>query len=99
MYAGLPPAAECLLESRRAGFLSQLAEERLEAVVAERRADASVNAAPRHAAIPAGEDELEALVAARRKARQEKAGGFCPKCGKPVTKTDQFCSRCGAVLS
>lgn len=75
------------------------AEDRLEAAVAARRADAAVKAPPRRPAVRADEDEVEALVAARRKARQEKAGGFCPKCGKPVTKDDQFCSRCGAVLS
>ena len=74
------------------------AEDRLEAAVAARRVDAVVKSA-RHPSIAGEEDEVEALVTARRKARLEKAGGFCPKCGKPVTKTDQFCSRCGAVLS
>jgi hypothetical protein len=43
--------------------------------------------------------DLEALIAARRRARQEKAGGFCPTCGKPVQESDRFCPKCGARLS
>jgi hypothetical protein len=88
------------------------AESRLEEAVAARRADAVVRLAQQAEAVPAGfpvpagvrrppaagEDDIEALVAARRQARQEKAGGFCPKCGRPVAKSDKFCSRCGAVL-
>jgi len=87
------------------------AESRLEAVVAARRADAMVLAHQPEAvaagfpapvgvrrAPAAGEDDIEAMVAARRQARQEKAGGLCPKCGRPVAKSDKFCSRCGAIL-
>lgn len=70
------------------------AEARLEAAVAVRRADAR-----RGGAAPVAEsDELEAQIAARRRAREEKSAGFCPKCGKPVQKSDQFCPRCGATL-
>jgi hypothetical protein len=43
-------------------------------------------------------DELEAEIAARRQVRQEKAGGFCPKCGRPVVRSDRFCSKCGTAL-
>ena len=43
-----------------------------------------------------GEDELEALIAARRRDRIEKAVGFCAKCGSPLQKSDKFCPRCGA---
>ena len=43
-------------------------------------------------------DEVEGMVAERRKARQEKAAGFCPQCGKPVQQSDKFCSRCGAMI-
>jgi len=46
-----------------------------------------------------GNDELETLIAARRRARQEKSAGFCPKCGKPVMKSDRFCPKCGAALT
>jgi NADH pyrophosphatase NudC (nudix superfamily) len=41
------------------------------------------------------DDELEEMIAAYRKERQEKSAGFCPKCGKPVRKSDRFCARCG----
>jgi hypothetical protein len=44
-------------------------------------------------------DELEAMIAARRLARQEKAAGFCPQCGKPVMKSDHFCSHCGTMVT
>jgi NADH pyrophosphatase NudC (nudix superfamily) len=71
------------------------AEDRLEAAVASRRADSRER--PRLPA--ADQDELEALIAARRRARQEKAAGFCPKCGRPLQKSDQFCSSCGAPIT
>jgi hypothetical protein len=44
-------------------------------------------------------DDLEALIAARRKARQEKTAGFCPQCGNPVMISDQFCSHCGTLVA
>ena len=85
------------------------AEDRIEAAVAARRADA--------AAVPAGrkrqaeavvtgsnghgtveKDTLEDLIASRKRQRQEKTAGFCPKCGRPVQKSDKFCSRCGTTL-
>lgn len=44
------------------------------------------------------DDELEALISARKRKHQEKTTGFCPKCGNPQKKTDRFCSRCGAVI-
>jgi hypothetical protein len=89
------------------------AEERVEAVVAARRADAvqrqpepRVAVAAVSAAAPAAsrrppapvEDDLETAIAAHRRARQEKAAGFCPKCGRPVAQSDRFCSKCGMTL-
>ncbi len=84
------------------------AEDRLEAAVASRRADAKVNgsgAAPAAAAVVTrrrqlsnGHDDVEKMVDARRLNRPEKAAGFCPRCGKPVQKSDKFCSRCGAPI-
>ncbi len=67
------------------------AEDRLEAAVASRRAD--VRRSPSN-----GDDDLEMAIAARRRNRQEKSGGFCPKCGNPVLTSDGFCSRCGYTL-
>jgi hypothetical protein len=45
------------------------------------------------------DDDLEALIANRRRARAEKSGGFCPQCGNPVQQSDQFCPKCGATLA
>ncbi len=41
------------------------------------------------------DDELELMLATRRRVRQEKAAGFCPTCGHAVQKTDRFCPKCG----
>jgi hypothetical protein len=80
------------------------AESRIEAVIAARRADAAVGKlAPAEAAglVPVladGDDNLEALVASRKAGRKEKSGGFCPKCGKPVLRSDRFCPHCGKSI-
>jgi len=42
------------------------------------------------------DDELEALIAARRLTRPEQSAGFCAKCGQPLKKNDTFCCKCGA---
>ena len=85
-------------------------EDRIEAEVASRRADAvqtyagETNAGEQVAVgvveKPAAraKDEVEDLIASRRRQRQEKAAGFCPHCGRPVSKSDKFCSKCGATL-
>ena len=44
------------------------------------------------------DDELEVLIANRRRARQEKSAGFCHKCGGPLQLSDRFCPKCGASL-
>ncbi len=64
-------------------------EQRIEAVVAARRADR---------AAPPVADDLEELIAARRRARQEKSAGFCSRCGSPLQKSDRFCARCGQAV-
>jgi hypothetical protein len=43
-------------------------------------------------------DEIESMLAARRKARKTKSAGFCPRCGKSVLTTDLFCPNCGKAL-
>jgi hypothetical protein len=48
---------------------------------------------------PVPDDELEQRIAAHRRTMHEKAGGFCPKCGKPVQVSDRFCPKCGATLA
>jgi rubrerythrin len=74
------------------------AESRIEAVVAVRRADAAqtdTTAAPEPVS---REEDIESLIAARRSERKEKSGGFCPKCGKPVLRSDRFCPNCGKAI-
>jgi hypothetical protein len=71
------------------------AESRVEAVIATRRADAAVQKNENQAAT---DDEVEEMIVARRAARREKTGGFCPKCGKPVLRTDRFCPHCGKSI-
>ncbi len=60
------------------------------------------------------EDEIEAKIAARRKSKpvssdqldrqaeeaikSRRTAIVCPKCGKPATTADAFCSRCGTAL-
>ena len=44
------------------------------------------------------DDELESMLAARRKVRKTRSAGFCPRCGKPILVTDQFCPNCGKPL-
>jgi len=71
----------------------QEAESRLEKAIAARRADASVKQEE------ISDDEIESMVASRRKVRKEKSAGFCPKCGKPAVASDKFCPSCGKPLS
>jgi len=70
----------------------------------DRKARGSSAPVPSAAAAPGSgkpeisDEELEDLIARRRKGRQWVAVGFCPQCGKPVSPTDAFCSACGKPL-
>ncbi len=66
---------------------------RIEQAVAAR----SPESAGGQAGLP--DDDLESLIAARRKEHGEKSAGFCPRCGKPILVTDRFCPSCGKSLS
>jgi hypothetical protein len=72
---------------------AQDADARIEKAIAARRADAPV------AKPELSDDDVESMIAARRKTRKEKSSGFCPKCGKPVMMSDRFCPSCGKSLS
>jgi len=72
------------------------AEARLEEAVAARRADAP---APARMSTEITDDEVESLIASRRKTRNVKSAGFCPRCGQPVMTNDRFCPSCGKSLS
>lgn len=71
------------------------AESRMEAVVASRRADSSAQ----KAVAALDDDDLESMIAARRKVRKDKSAGFCPKCGKPILVSDRFCPSCGKAIN
>lgn len=68
------------------------ADERLEAVLAVRRAQRKSEALPEEM------DDIERLIAERRRARQGKVAGFCPHCGQPIRQEDRFCPKCGTAL-
>ena len=72
---------------------AQDADARIEKAIAARRADAPT------AQQEISDDDLESMIAARRKGRKERSSGFCPKCGKPVMVSDRFCPSCGKSLS
>lgn len=72
---------------------AQAADARIEKAIAARRADASVSTPQ------VDDDDIESMIAARRKGRKERSSGFCPKCGKPVSVSDRFCPSCGKSLS
>lgn len=74
----------------------ETAEDRIEAAISARRADGRRQ---RVATADGPDDEIEQLIAARRRERQEKSAGFCPKCGKPIQESDRFCSRCGTTIT
>jgi rubrerythrin len=78
-------------------------EARIEAAIAARRADAAHKANLTEPVLAlagaSGDDELELMLSNRRRARQEKAAGFCSQCGGPVQKSDRFCPKCGNSLT
>ena len=70
------------------------AESRIEKATAAGRADAGLNSP----AFADDDDDLESMIAARRKQHKSRSAGFCPKCGKPVLVSDKFCPSCGKAL-
>ena len=44
------------------------------------------------------DDDLEVMIADRKRARNDKSAGFCSRCGGPIQKSDKFCFKCGATL-
>jgi NADH pyrophosphatase NudC (nudix superfamily) len=56
-------------------------------------------APPEPVVVEPPDEALELAIASHRRSRLEKAIGFCPRCGKPVKKSDQFCSRCGMPIT
>jgi len=79
--------------SHPASSSSKATTDRIESAVAARRADTSTAQTGVR-----DDDDVEALISSRRKARKEKSGGFCPRCGKPVLVSDRFCPHCGKAI-
>ena len=86
-------------------------EDRIEAVIASRRADAapvgsgnssqemqSTGSEPgvEKSGLQTPDDSVEIMLANRRRQRQGKAIGFCSQCGGTLQQADQFCPKCGA---
>jgi len=102
----IPDAANGKDTAVRAASQAESIEDRIEAAVAARRADSGRKAQPAGIAVAvqlvrngtSAADELEELIARRKRQRKESSAGFCPRCGKPVQKSDKFCSKCGNNL-
>jgi hypothetical protein len=101
----LQTGAEILrqIDEQQPTFSTAPAPDRIEeAILARRNAlDSSPSAGKKNgnAVPPVPDDDLEQRIALRRRSVNEKAGGFCPKCGKPVHASDRFCPKCGATLA
>ncbi len=67
----------------------------VEKAIADRQA--SVNGGPRQPV--AADDEIERLIASRRRDLARRPTGFCHQCGQAVHQSDKFCSKCGASLN
>lgn len=82
-------------------------DERLEIAIAARRegkqvGEFDVTAKPSSVAIsPVSnpDDDLEVLIANRKRIRNDRSAGFCPRCGGPIQKSDLFCPKCGTTLT
>ena len=73
------------------------AESRLEQAAAAHQTDGS-NIVTDNRSGKITDDEIESMLAARRKIRKANSAGFCPRCGKPVLTSDLFCPNCGKAL-
>jgi hypothetical protein len=82
----------------KASKTTRKTHDKLEAWVAEGSVQSGSSQPVKTARREDPEDELEVLIASRRRSRQEKSAGFCPKCGGPLQKSDSFCPKCGERL-
>jgi len=44
------------------------------------------------------DDFLEEIIASYKRKKEERAGGFCVKCGSPIRNGDRFCWSCGVII-
>jgi hypothetical protein len=69
-------------------------DSRLEAAIELRRGDAVDTVI-----LPMDDEDLEEIIANRRRARPVKSSGFCSQCGAPVQQSDRFCPKCGNTIT
>jgi len=62
----------------------------------EKQTEFKIDEAGRTTSLSTQRDEIEDMIADRRRKRNEKSGGFCPHCGKVLQRSDRFCPSCGA---
>lgn len=74
-------------------------ETRIERTIAARRAERVPAKGAQIVSPVFANDDLEAAISTRRRSRNQKSGGVCPKCGKPVMSSDRFCPSCGKALN
>ena len=89
-----PASGDALPKEAQKDFIAQ---SRLEQAAAVRQADGSTRVTTNRSG-KLTDDEIESMLAARRKARKTKSAGFCPQCGKSVLASDFFCPNCGKAL-
>ena len=53
---------------------------------------------PKPSESPVNEDDLEAMINARRRELKGEKTSSCSHCGNPVNPEDQFCGQCGEKL-
>jgi hypothetical protein len=89
--------------NRQRGFLMQAAARNLkaidefeQAVVSDLPEGSEPGEHVHSPVVSTGHDEIDELILERRRKRDEKSAGFCPRCGKALQKSDQFCPACGA---
>jgi len=99
--------AEALIAARRKSRSDSAATSAAEAtptaVVTQAAVETATVAAKPTTTTKSADAELEAAIAARRKATpvaspSSAKSPVCPKCGKPIKSDDAFCAKCGAAL-
>lgn len=93
-----PEAAEARLEAavaaRRADMAKTSGRELEPAAVTPNGHGVIVEHKP--SGLQSADDDLEVILAQRKRMRQDKAVGFCSQCGSPIQKSDLFCPKCGS---
>jgi NADH pyrophosphatase NudC (nudix superfamily) len=94
------PTQRAALLQRGAEILRRLDEFKPEKAAPDNRVERAVATRRQKLAMqPVSDDEIENLIAGRRKVRKTKSAGFCPNCGKSVLASDKFCPSCGRALA